>query len=61
LRACDEWLDDELEGLLPRTVHAREERARRGRERLQERSQVTVVTGIGPVDRDGAPDVESYQ
>ena len=34
---------------------------RRGRERLHERSQETVVAGIGPVDRDGAPDVESYQ
>ena len=35
---------------------------RRGRERLHERSQETVVAGIGPLDRDGAaPDVESYQ
>ena len=35
---------------------------RRGRERLHERSQETVVAGIGPVDRDGAaPDVDSYQ
>jgi len=35
---------------------------RRGRERLHERSQETVVAGIGPVDRDGSvADVESYQ
>ena len=35
---------------------------RRGRERLHERSQETVVAGIGPIDRDGrSPDVESYQ
>ena len=35
---------------------------RRGRERLHERSQETVVAGIGPIDRDGrSPDVDSYQ
>src|SRR6186713_2390094 len=35
---------------------------RRGRERLHERSQETVVAGIGPIDRDGSvADVESYQ
>src|SRR6188474_3493708 len=33
---------------------------RRGRERLHERSQETVVAGIGPVDRDGSLE-ESYQ
>ena len=33
-----------------------------GRERLHERSQETVMAGIGPIDRDGhVPDVESYQ
>src|SRR6476646_4506780 len=35
---------------------------KRGRERLHERSQETVIAGIGPVDRDGSvADVESYQ
>jgi hypothetical protein len=35
---------------------------RRGRERLHERSQETVVAGIGPIDRDGsAAEVDSYQ
>ena len=35
---------------------------RRGRERLHERSQETVVAGIGPIDRDGTPtEVDSYQ
>ena len=33
---------------------------RRGRERLHERSQETVVAGIGPIDRDGgSPEVDS--
>ena len=34
---------------------------RRGRERLHERSQETVVAGIGPIDRDGSQLEESYQ